>query len=507
MGIRRYLQNAFFADQASTLLLRIVAARAAVHTGRHGEALHDYRVLVRRLVESSRSWAPKTLRRAITRIARPWIQATNATRDLEVELEMIQELLKGKGQAGRGFLTKSQQALRGVLAAALKETEAFLSDPARAAEEQALARLFAEATRFPARPLDFPSRLQTKAEDLFARLKGPQGDQAELHQVRLAAKHVRYGLEPLAQLDRKIKPVLSELTALQRALGDQRDWHRLAAKLAQEGAPPRVARLAEERGEKILAQAPLALPLTEKLLRERWALPPLNIKALRARLLKAVAGEAAEAPIHGALDLAAKALRGRKRADKSGRLGHALRVAISLVEEAGLREGRMLAAALAHDAHLDPEELAAALGPEVAGAVRILTAAGCEEDEERKGGAAKTKKAEGAKEARGAEDAGNGGAAKSGGKAREASGGEGAEGEPGGIAHLRKAPAWIRTVSLADRLEGERYLLEGRRRKKARRFARQTEQLFRPAYESLKTPGARRLLAELEKIPLRQRVR
>ena len=64
------------------------------------------------------------------------------------------------------------------------------------------------------------ARRLENAINKFKRLDGKAGaDGEDLHRLRLATKTLRYGFEPLAPLEPELKPVLAELTALQRALG------------------------------------------------------------------------------------------------------------------------------------------------------------------------------------------------------------------------------------------------------------------------------------------------
>jgi CHAD domain-containing protein/CYTH domain-containing protein len=238
------------AEEAARLLAleHLEAARAA-RTGlwnpAEPEALHDYRVALRRLRSCLRGYARelrgtvsgKTLR-GLRRLA----DATRASRDLEVHrawLEEQAELLDPVERAGVEWLVRRLEA------AARDEREKMLAADARRFE-RLHRRLRAElgTVRLTIR-LDGSRRRRTMATvagrqigkaalRLRRRLTRVHGypDVLVIHRARIAAKHLRYLLEPWALLVPDAPEILDRLKGLQDAFGDIHDAHVFAAELS-----------------------------------------------------------------------------------------------------------------------------------------------------------------------------------------------------------------------------------------------------------------------------------
>ena len=197
------------------------------------EALHDFRVAVRTL----RSWArshqdlldlPRRTRRRLKRIA----QATNPMRDAEV-LDQTLAALDGISERGR---VASRHVVGRAQVAATDEAERLhsklLRDVQRALPEVMRHIVGVRLSSNPVEPWRFPTLAQELADRLPRRAAAlgellrqltAEGEPAALHRTRLAAKRVRYLIEPVASEVPEAKPALKELKMLQDVLGGLND--------------------------------------------------------------------------------------------------------------------------------------------------------------------------------------------------------------------------------------------------------------------------------------------
>lgn len=222
----RVVAAKFLADAAS-------AAPRAV--GGDADALHDFRVAVRRL----RSWIRAfddmldgaikgKQRRRLKRIA----DATNPGRDLHVQLEWL------------GATAQHASARRQEGAAWFSKYLLAASDPATADLRAAIERDFAKtydtlADRLSAFEADdeppptptlaaaIGERIEPFALALATQLDGVRGvgDERAAHKARIRAKRLRYLLEPLSDEVAEAKALVSRLKSLQDHLGRIHDAH------------------------------------------------------------------------------------------------------------------------------------------------------------------------------------------------------------------------------------------------------------------------------------------
>jgi CHAD domain-containing protein/CYTH domain-containing protein len=214
------------------------AARCQVATSGNPEALHDYRVALRRLRSCLRSFR-RELRSTVTRKSRRRLdrlaRATNQSRDLEVHLEWL----------AAQEATAGEEELPGIawLTARLKEEQ-------RLEKEQMLAmnqRLFPTLNKRLRRQLQhYPitvrldahveptitgaasaGHVERAARRLERRLGLITGENAEeeIHRARIAAKHLRYLLEPFSVGLPAGDAVIERLKGLQDTFGDVHDAH------------------------------------------------------------------------------------------------------------------------------------------------------------------------------------------------------------------------------------------------------------------------------------------
>lgn len=244
---------------AGELLARSRAASRRLGAREDAEALHDFRVSLRRL----RSWlrayrahlgksVPKRSRQALKDLA----TATNAGRDAEVQLAWVE-------QATRGWVA---DRLPGV---------AWLAGRLEERRDQAYRRALRRVgTRFVGLERTLRTRLrragdgterfghvtasliQAYAAGLKDRLGEIAGarDETDIHAARIAAKRLRYLLEPLERYREEAKPLIEQLRALQDLLGELHDLHLIRAEVAAPAAPEAVhsglAALGEEVAER-----------------------------------------------------------------------------------------------------------------------------------------------------------------------------------------------------------------------------------------------------------------
>ena len=222
------------------LLATAARERERLTGGLDESALHDFRVALRRLRSLLRVYrdeirVPRKLLRRLRRLARE----TGALRDAEVQLAWLEGV--------KASLTPSEGRGRGWLAARLKETR-------KEARAELAARL---AERFDRLEPDLRERLTARtttsipgdetigaavgalvpalAARLAAALDGVRSvdHQAEAHLARIAAKRLRYALEPVAEGHADVRALGAELVQLQDLLGAMHDAELLSGSIAK----------------------------------------------------------------------------------------------------------------------------------------------------------------------------------------------------------------------------------------------------------------------------------
>lgn len=219
-------------------------ARARLDDPEDPEALHDFRVALRRLralLRATRSsfegFVPRRLRRRLRRLA----DATSASRDLEVQVAWIRaEIpnLASRQRAGaRWLLGRLESRLRaanlrlqrrvekrfGSLRDALRST--LLGDSLEAADRPAAlsaGELMGRAV------MEWSAGLERQLAAIHA-----ISDEAEAHVARITVKRLRYVLEPFEKELPVIPSAILRLKTLQDVLGDLHDSHRIASELHQ----------------------------------------------------------------------------------------------------------------------------------------------------------------------------------------------------------------------------------------------------------------------------------
>lgn len=238
-------------EAARLIVLRLLAdvaiARLRVGQPNDPEALHDFRVALRRLRSAVRAWRPwlgNTVAKRTRRRLRALARATGRSRDLEVHLEWVRtraEGLREYQRPGAAWLLARMERSKG--RADQRLTRRLNRDFARI-EGRLRAGLFSpRVTVIP--PLPAPRGetggvvLGRLVDDLSGQLATRLAavrsiaDQVEAHQARIAGKRLRYVLEPVAARVEGAPALILRLKALQDGLGRLHDAHVFAGFLAR----------------------------------------------------------------------------------------------------------------------------------------------------------------------------------------------------------------------------------------------------------------------------------
>lgn len=221
---------------ALAYLEHVADARIRMTVAADPEALHDYRVAIRRLRSCVRAYgrqlrssvAART-RRRLRRLAR----ATNRTRDLDVQLAWLDRGGTAAGADERSaieWLAARMQAARGRSTAKMLALDTRLFPRVQARLGLRLSRYRArlepdETTVRRATATVTAGLVSGAAARLRDRLAGVSGyaDFEPLHRARIAAKRLRYVLEPFSPFLPSCEPVINRLKELQAGLGDVHD--------------------------------------------------------------------------------------------------------------------------------------------------------------------------------------------------------------------------------------------------------------------------------------------
>lgn len=235
-------------EAARRLALKgLAAARAAerrLDDRSDPEALHDFRVAIRRLRSLLRAYKPQ-LEAAVRKKDRSRLReiqrATGGGREAEVALEWLtkqQRSLAPEHLAGLNWLSATLLARRRECAQALdgELREEFRSAAQRLEERLAIMRT--EQNLLAERPfVSFARTLanltEAHATDLLVQLGqiARMDDSDALHEARIMGKRLRYLLEPLRAYVQEAQPVVKRTKRLQDLLGDLNDVHVLMSEI------------------------------------------------------------------------------------------------------------------------------------------------------------------------------------------------------------------------------------------------------------------------------------
>jgi CHAD domain-containing protein/CYTH domain-containing protein len=223
------------------------AARARLDDGEDGEALHDFRVAVRRLRSALRAYRPHLrdgIGRKDRRRLRALARATGGARDGEVMIGWMRTRraeLAAEQEPGADWLLARLEARQRALDAGLREEVAHDFDREHRRLTERLgeypARVSADSAREQPRMGDtVADGVAAHAEALRSALAAVRSvdDQERAHEGRIEAKRLRYLLEPFAEEDAAARALVKRLKQLQDLLGEMHDAHVAGALLADE---------------------------------------------------------------------------------------------------------------------------------------------------------------------------------------------------------------------------------------------------------------------------------
>jgi CHAD domain-containing protein len=226
-------------------LARAAAARDRLVQGTDPEALHDYRVELRRLRSCLRAYR-KQVRGTVTRKSfrqlRRLTRGTSGSRDLEVHLAWLGQQLEEAGESdrpGMSWLIGRFDAARDQAWNEMQTQDSLLFPRVHRRLARQLSR-FRTTIRLDGVPRELSTaaatavRIRATSERLRDRLRWilrGYASETEIHRARIAAKHLRYLLEPFAAWIPDGDVVAERLKALQNVFGDAHDAHVFTAEL------------------------------------------------------------------------------------------------------------------------------------------------------------------------------------------------------------------------------------------------------------------------------------
>jgi CHAD domain-containing protein/CYTH domain-containing protein len=235
-----------------SLLDDAAAARDRLGVTDDAEALHDFRVALRRLRSTIRAYDSlledsigNKLRRLLQRVAR----STGPSRDLEVHIDWLSKVdavPESSVDVAQELVHRLEERKQSADAEMRQEVERDF-DRLNRRLRRALARY--RGTIDPARPLGDTTaeaaaarivHLTSELEGHLAAVRTSE-DQDEAHEARIAAKRVRYVVEPFRKHIGGADELVDSFKELQTILGDLHDLHTLLAEMdtwAAKTAPP-----------------------------------------------------------------------------------------------------------------------------------------------------------------------------------------------------------------------------------------------------------------------------
>jgi CHAD domain-containing protein/CYTH domain-containing protein len=236
---------------AQIYLARARSARRVLDDGTSPEALHDFRVAIRRLRSWLRAFRPElddTVSRRTRRGLRTLAASTGECRDLEVFLTWVRseiDLLPPPERPDAVWLierlTERMAAAQGRCRHAIDRRFDRLSDRLDRALGSYRVAVGAEGpTRLPTAGEVLGRRLEPESERLALRLAEfwPGRAEGAGHAARIAAKRVRYLLEPFEAELAGTPRILGQLTRIQDMLGEWRETLTSGVVMAEMMADP-----------------------------------------------------------------------------------------------------------------------------------------------------------------------------------------------------------------------------------------------------------------------------
>jgi len=227
--------------RALALLADVRKERDRLDDLRDKEALHDFRVALRRLRSWMRAFRPALedtvdakMERRLKRIA----EATGSSRDLEVHVAWVASARRSLSDTARVGATWLLQRLRRDKREADANFRSVIDrkfDNAATDAEAALSHYEAsvgeDGDRFATVAAEMIESQMVALSNAIERVTG-QGDRAEAHTTRIAAKRLRYLLEGVESASPAAPALIEELKTLQDTLGELHDAQLFGGELA-----------------------------------------------------------------------------------------------------------------------------------------------------------------------------------------------------------------------------------------------------------------------------------
>jgi CHAD domain-containing protein/CYTH domain-containing protein len=231
------------------------AAHARLVSETDDEALHDFRVALRRLRSWERAFRPylkadlsKKLRRRLRNLARD----TGASRDLEVHLGWLGSQRRSLGRRQRAGLNwllstleerkaKADRVLEDDVDGRFERLEARLMRALESYRERLHLRRDGRAALLPPFADALAPRVRRAAQELEDHLRRVRTvrEEREAHEARIAAKRLRYLLEPVMKIVPGAADLVERLKSLQDTLGDMHDAQVFGAEISKLAAHAR----------------------------------------------------------------------------------------------------------------------------------------------------------------------------------------------------------------------------------------------------------------------------
>ncbi len=209
------------------------------------EALHDFRVALRRLrscLRSYGSWLEESLPKKLRRRLKELAAATGPGRDTEVQIEWLRGRSPQLGSHQRPGLAWLLSYLEERMRKANEEMAGHIPDEFPRLEAALRKRLSSYQTEVRLDSTEPPATLgkatagilRDLAAELARHLSGVDGpgDEEECHEARICAKRLRYLLEPFTGELPEAASVAKHMKGLQEILGELHDAHVLELGLA-----------------------------------------------------------------------------------------------------------------------------------------------------------------------------------------------------------------------------------------------------------------------------------
>lgn len=269
---------------------RLLAAAAAALDAAGMEDVHHGRVAARRLRSMLKTFGPlfEPRRARLYRVdLRSFARSLAGVREADVRRELLLALLGDAEGIDLGERRQLEVLLEDLCIEARESMRRHLREPGWMALRRALERHAASDGLFLGRDADL-GRVMRLAKRSWRRpvrlLEGHPATAAELHELRLALKHIRYALEPLADVaPRPTARLVRRLRAAQDRIGEHRDtllaghWVRLNERRLGRALTARLAAVLAKDERRLRRQAAAS---------GRKLLPPLEAWRKATRKLR-----------------------------------------------------------------------------------------------------------------------------------------------------------------------------------------------------------------------------